>query len=70
MYLVQQATRLIHTWTKDEQVVSDILSSFINSNGDLVDSCTENPNPALEVVLLYKLDSFIADYLEKKSLTL
>lgn len=70
MYLVQQATRLIHTWTKDEQVVSDILSSFINSNGDLVDSCTENRDPALEVVLLYKLDSFTADYLEKKSLTL
>lgn len=69
MYLVQQATRLIHTWTKDEQVVSDILSSFIDSNSDLVDSCTENPNPALEVVLLYKLDSFTADYLEKKSLT-
>ena len=67
MYLVQQATRLIHTWTKDEQVVSDILSSFIDSNSDLVDSCTENPNPALEVVLLYKLDSFVADYLEKKS---
>ena len=35
MYLVQQATRLIHTWTKDEQLVSDILSSFINSNSDL-----------------------------------
>ena len=70
MYLVQKATRLIKTWTQDEDKVSDILTSFINSNGDLVDSYTNDPHPALEVVLLYKLDSFTADYLEKKPLTL
>lgn len=62
MHLIQRATRLIKTWTQNEEYVPKVLEAFSKANGPLLDQYETSPTIALEKEIIEKLDNFCCNY--------